>query len=33
MRLFYGMTEPNISKYKYYTKIYEETIEYLHWEK
>jgi hypothetical protein len=32
MRLFYGMTEPNISKYKYYTKIYEETIEHLHWE-
>lgn len=32
LRLYYGMTEPNMSKYKYYTQIYAETIDHLHWE-
>lgn len=32
LRLYYGMTEPNVSKCKYYTQIYADTIDYLHWE-
>lgn len=32
LRLYYGMTEPNVSKCKYYTQIYAETIDYVHWE-
>ncbi|MBK8698871.1 MAG: hypothetical protein IPN29_04770 [Saprospiraceae bacterium] len=32
MRLYFGITEPNNAKYKYYNKIYEEAIYHLHWE-
>lgn len=32
MRLFYGLTEPNISKYQYYHQIFADTIQYLNLE-
>lgn len=32
MRLYYGLTEPNISRYQYYHQIFADTIQYLNLE-
>ncbi len=32
LRLHYGITEPNISKQKYYSAMYADSVEYQYWE-